>query len=116
MAVTSPSSGPSAITPCPEWTNLAAFNAHFVHGLLAGDKVYYAHDAVFDYKHEDAIAKVQCPTLILANTGDAIYAQSRRTAEMRPDFAYVELEGGSIDIIDEQPEAWAKAVAGFLSA
>ena len=99
----------------PEWTNLAAFNAHFVHGLLAGDKVYYAHDAVFDYDHDEAIKKVQCPTLILANTGDAIYAQSRRAAEMRPDFAYAELEGGSIDIIDEQPDAWAKAVGAFIN-
>jgi hypothetical protein len=33
---------------------------------------------------------------------------------MRPDFAYAELEGGTIDIIDEQPEAWAQAVADFL--
>ena len=98
----------------PEWTDLAAFDTHFVHGLLAGDRVWYAHDAVFDYKHEDAIAKLQCPSLILANTGDAIYAQSRRTAELRPDFAYAELEGGSIDIIDEQPAAWSEAVAKFL--
>jgi pimeloyl-ACP methyl ester carboxylesterase len=99
----------------PEWTDLAAFDTHFVHGLLAGDRVWYAHDAVFDYKHEDAIAKLKCPTLILANTGDAIYAQSRRTAELRPDFAYAELAGGSIDIIDEQPEAWAAEVARFIA-
>jgi pimeloyl-ACP methyl ester carboxylesterase len=98
----------------PEWTNLKAFHTHFVHGLLAGDKVWYAHDAVFDYSHEAAIEKIQHPTLILANTGDAIYAQSQRTAQMRPDFAYAELQGGSIDIIDEQPQAWAAAVAEFL--
>ena len=98
----------------PEWTDLAAFHTHFVHGLLAGDKVWYAHDAVFDYSHEAAIEKIRHPTLILANTGDAIYTQSQRTAQMRPDFAYAELEGGSIDIIDEQPEAWAKAVGAFL--
>jgi hypothetical protein len=56
------------------------------------------------YKHEDAIAKIQHPCLILANTGDAIYAQSQRTRELRPDFSYAELSGGTIDIIDEQPE------------
>jgi pimeloyl-ACP methyl ester carboxylesterase len=99
----------------PEWTDLAAFNTHFVHGLLAGDRVWYAHDAVFDYKHEDAITRIKHPTLILANTGDAIYAQCTRAAEMRPDFSYAELEGGSIDIIDEQPQAWASAVADFLA-
>lgn len=98
----------------PEWNDLAAFHTHFVHGLLAGDRVWYAHDAVMDYHHEDAIPRIKHPCLVLANTGDAIYAQSQRTMEMRPDFAYAELAGGTIDIIDEQPEAWAAVVAGFM--
>jgi len=82
---------------------------------LPGDKIWYAHDAVINYHHEDAIPQIQHPCLVLANSGDAIYAMSQRTKEMRPDFAYIELEGGTIDIIDEQPEAWAEAVAGFLT-
>jgi len=97
-----------------EWNDLAAFHTHFVHGLLAGDKIWYAHDAVMNYHHEDAIPKIQHPCLVLANTGDAIYAQSRRAMELRPDFAYSELEGGTIDIIDEQPEEWTRAVAAFV--
>ncbi len=97
-----------------EWNDLAAFHTHFIHGRLAGDTIWYAHAAVMDYHHGDAIRKIQHPCLVLANTGDAIYAQSQRTMEIRPDFAYVELEGGTIDIIDEQPAEWAKAVAGFL--
>ncbi len=98
----------------PEWSDLQAFNTHFVHGLLAGDKVWYAHDAVMDYHHEQAIPSIQHATLVLANTGDAIYAQSQRTMQMRSDFAYAELQGGTIDIIDEQPEAWSAAVAQFM--
>ena len=97
-----------------EWIDLKAFHTHFIHGQLAGDQVWYAHEAVMAYKHEDAIPKIQHPCLILANTGDAIYAQSLRTREMRPDFAYTELTGGTIDIIDEQPVEWANAVAEFL--
>ena len=85
-------------------------------GLLAGKTIWYAHDAVMAYKHEDAIPKIQNPCLILANTGDAIYAMSQRTREMRPDFAYQELSGGTIDIIDEQPEQWSAAVASFLQS
>jgi pimeloyl-ACP methyl ester carboxylesterase len=100
----------------PEWHDLQAFNTHFVHGLLAGDTVWYAHDAVMAYHHEEAIPQIRHPTLVLANTGDAIYAQSQRTRQMRPDFSYVELAGGTIDIIDEQPDAWADAVAGFCLA
>lgn len=98
----------------PEWLDLVAFNTHFVHGLLAGDKVWYAHDAVMAYHHEAAIPRVSHRTLVLTNTGDAIYAQAKRAAELRPDFAYRELEGGTIDVIDELPEAWTDAVAGFL--
>jgi pimeloyl-ACP methyl ester carboxylesterase len=99
-----------------EWIDIEAFHAHFVHGLLAGKTIWYAHDAVMAYKHEDAIPKIQSPCLILANTGDAIYAMSQRTREMRPDFAYQELSGGTIDIIDEQPEQWSAAVASFLQS
>lgn len=98
-----------------EWNDLAAFHTHFIHGQLAGDTVWYAHEAVMDYHHEDAIPKIKHPCLVLANTGDAIFAQSQRARDMRPDFAYAELQGGTIDIIDEQPNEWAAAVAGFLA-
>ena len=97
-----------------EWTDIQAFHTHFIHGQLAGETVWYAHEAVMNYHHEDAIPKITHPCLILANTGDAIYAQSQRTREMRPDFDYVELTGGTIDIIDEKPAEWAEAVAGFI--
>jgi hypothetical protein len=33
---------------------------------------------------------------------------------MRPDFAYAELAGGGVDIVDQQPEAWCDVVAKFL--
>ncbi len=35
---------------------------------------------------------------------------------MRPDFEYAELAGGGVDIVDQQPEAWANLVAKFLGA
>ena len=98
------------------WTNLDAFHTHVIHGQLAGSHVWYAHAAVMAYKHEDALPRLEHTTLILANTGDAIYAQSQRAREMRPDIEYAELDGGTIDIIDEQPEGWADIVAGFLKS
>jgi hypothetical protein len=52
--------------------------------------------------------------MILTNTGDVIYEEARAAARLRPDFAYTELEGGGVDIVDQQPEAWADAVARFL--
>lgn len=100
----------------PEWTDLDAFHFNFIHGLCAGKEVWYAHDAVMSYKHEEAMDRLRHPCLILANTGDAIYAFSQRAQERYPHFAYAELAGGTIDCIDEQPEAWSEAVAAFLKA
>jgi len=100
----------------PQWTDLEAFHSNFVHGLLAGRTVWYAHDAVMTYRHEEAIDRLTQPCLMLANTGDAIYYLSQRARERWPRFAYAELQGGTIDIIDEQPEAWSEKVAAFLLA
>jgi hypothetical protein len=33
---------------------------------------------------------------------------------LRPDFAFVALEGGGIDVVDQLPEAWTRAVARFV--
>ncbi len=96
------------------WTDIEAFHANFIHGLLAGRTVWYAHDAVMTYAHEQAMARLTQPTLILANTGDAIYGYSQKARELYPHFAYAELAGGTIDCIDEQPQAWSEAVAQFI--
>lgn len=100
----------------PAWIDIEAFHANFVHGLLAGRTVWYAHDAVMTYRHEEAIERLTQPCMILANTGDAIYYLSLRAKERWPKLRYVELKGGTIDCIDELPEAWADAVAGFVAA
>jgi len=96
------------------WTDIDAFHSNFVHGLLAGRTVWYAHDAVMTYRHEEAMDKLQAPCLILANTGDAIYGFSQRAHERYPHFAYTEIEGGTIDCIDELPAQWTSAVVEFL--
>ena len=99
-----------------QWQDLEAFHGNFIHGLLAGRTVWYAHDAVMTYRHEEAMDRLTQPCLILANTGDAMYGLSQRARQRYPNFAYAELQGGTIDIIDEQPEAWSDAVAAFLTA
>ena len=98
------------------WTDIEAFHANFVHGLLAGRTVWYAHDAVMTYRHEAAMARLSAPCLILANTGDAIYGFSQRASEQFPQFSYAELQGGTIDAIDELPREWTEAVVTFLKS
>ncbi len=75
---------------------------------------WYGHHAAFIYNHNVSIPKIKKPTLIITNTGDQIYQNAQETMKMRPDFSYAELKGGGVDIIDQQPEAWAAAVTKFL--
>lgn len=73
------------------------------------------HHASSMYDHRVALKKVTHPTLILVNTGDIIHDRVQLARKIRPDFAYVELEGGGeADIVDQMPEEWADAVAAFL--
>jgi pimeloyl-ACP methyl ester carboxylesterase len=82
--------------------------------LIGLGPFWHGHHAAFLYDHAAAIAEVRCPALILTNTGDQIYAHAQRARALRPDFAYAEIDGGGIDIVDEKPEAWVAAVAAFV--
>lgn len=77
---------------------------------------WIGHHAAFLYDHARSLAEIRHPCLILTNTGDQIYENALQARAMRPDFAFVALEGGGVDIVDQLPEAWAHAVAGFLNA
>lgn len=74
----------------------------------------WGHDAAFRYDHAASLKRITQPALILTNTGDDIYPMAQRARTLRPDFAYHELQGGTHDIVDQQPEAWAEAVVGYL--
>ena len=98
----------------PGWTDLAAMHAHVLATLSNPEHYGWGFEAAFAYDIAADLAAVAVPTLILTNTGEDLYAASRRAAALRPDFAYAELAGGTHDIVDEQPAAWAAAVAAFL--
>ena len=57
---------------------------------------------------------ITVPTLVLTNSGEDIYDATCRAAQSRPDWAFTALNGGTHDIVDEQPQAWADAVTQFL--
>ncbi len=77
---------------------------------------WQGHYAAFKYDHEPGLRKLTVRTLLLTNTGDQIYPHAQVARKIRPDFDYVELEGGGVDIVDQKPEEWAEAVARFLGA
>lgn len=100
----------------PGWRSVAAMHAGVVQMLIAGETEWYGHNAAFAHDISVLLKAMTQPALILTNTGDDIYYAAQRARQLRPDFAYVELAGGTHDIVEEQPDAWSDAVAGFLKA
>lgn len=98
----------------PGWTDLDAIHRHVVAGAAAWPNAWYPHDAVMAYDHGAAMDRLEQRCMVLSNTGDSIHEIATRMCERRPDFDYVEMVGGTFDIIDEQPEAWVAAVADWL--
>ncbi len=78
--------------------------------------LWYGHNAAFSYDHVGRMAGITHPTLVLTNTGDVLYEHALRTRSLRPDFTFVALEGGGVDVVDQLPEAWTSAVVEFLGA
>jgi pimeloyl-ACP methyl ester carboxylesterase len=98
----------------PGWSNAQAMHRRLVDQLWAGDTWWYGHRAAFAYQMEADLLALSGPVLILTNTGDDLYGSAQKVRALRPDFAYAELEGGTHDIVDEQPEAWSRCVAEFI--
>lgn len=98
----------------PGYTNLYAMHRNLLGSLLAGDTSWYGHKAAYEYDMMGDFKRIKSRTLILTNSTDDIYHLAQRARQLRPDMAYTELKGGTHDIVDEQPEAWAAAVAAFL--
>lgn len=98
----------------PGWTDLDAMQRGIVQMLRAGPNDIFGFRAAFEQDLEDVIKKITKPTMILTNTGDDIYFAAHRTRELRPDFEFFELQNGTHDIVDEQPNEWSNAVFNFI--
>jgi len=98
----------------PGWADEVVMHRRLVDQLWAGDNEWFGHYAAFVYDMLSDFIKLSVPTLILTNTGDDAYKMSLRAHTLRADMTFSELEGGTHDIVDEQPEAWANAVTGYI--
>jgi len=98
----------------PGWTDLAAMHRHSVTMMGNPDRYFSAFEGVFAHDVEADLKRIEAPTLVLSNSGDDLFEASKRAAALRPEWDFAALEGGTHDIVDEQPEAWAAAVAGWI--
>jgi pimeloyl-ACP methyl ester carboxylesterase len=98
----------------PGWTDLEAMHRHCVTMLANPARYYWAFEGVFAHDTLADLKAIEAPTLVFTNTGEDLYDACRRAADLRADWDFAALEGGTHDIVDEQPEAWAAAVAAWL--
>jgi len=96
------------------WTNVEAMHRGVVQMLRADENDFFGFQAAFEQDLHGLLLKIEQPTMILTNTGDDIYFAALRAKEIRPDFLFKELSGGTHDIVDEQPEAWTEIVTEFF--
>jgi pimeloyl-ACP methyl ester carboxylesterase len=104
------------VAATPGWTNLPAMHRHVVELLANPTDYHWGFTAAFAHDLRADLLAITVPTLILTNTGEDLYEASKRAGELRPDFAFAALDGGTHDIVDEQPEVWTQAVIDWLRA
>lgn len=100
----------------PGWTNLIAMHRYVVELLANPEHYHLGFTAAFAHDLRADLLAIAMPTLVLTNTGEDLFEASKRAAALRPDFDFAELQGGTHDIVDEQPEAWTRAVVRWLLA
>ena len=86
------------------WATIGSFLA------IAPSPLYravFAHDLAPDLR------AITVPTLLLTDAADVLHANTRRAAELRPDFEFREFSArGSFEMMRE-PRRWAEVVADF---
>lgn len=100
----------------PGWSDRVAMHRRLVDQLWAGSTGWYGHQAALSYEMAGDFQALQGAVMILTNTGDDIYHLAQKAYQIRPEFTFKALSGGTHDIVDEQPQVWSKAVADFVLA
>lgn len=101
------------IVAADDWTMVEPMNRGVLDLLRSSPLVARSFAAALGYDPEPDVRTVACPVLILTNTGDRNHVHALKARKLRPDFAYAELQGGAMDIMDEQPKQWAGTIIDF---
>lgn len=75
----------------------------------------HGHSAIPRYDFERDVGRIACPTLVVASRTDPMFPFAARLLAARPDWAGVELPGGSGMVLD-RPNEWLVPVLAFLEA
>ena len=94
--------------------SLEACHMSLLHVFLAGENEWFCHHAAFAYDLERTLLKLKQPCLIVTNTGDPLHYTVPRVMQLRDDFEYKEMDGGSVFFIRDEPEKWVDCLSDFL--
>ena len=87
-----------------------------VDALRAGEMAVEGHRVVNRYRMEDRLGHIQCPTLVIAPTGDPhVHPVAPRVAAAITGSILRELPGGMVPLPDQMPEAFASLVGDFVT-
>jgi len=99
----------------PDWTDIRLMHRYTVEGLHRDGSNWRVFPLVISTDLAAVLRRIEVPTLMFTNTGEDLYAATKRAYGLRPDFfEYAELQGGSHDIIDEQSEKWVREIVSYL--
>lgn len=99
-----------------EGTDPTLVTRYVVETMMGYGPFWYGHNAAFSYDHEASLKKIKHRAMILTNTGDMIFELAEYSHKLRPDLEYVIMQGGGVDIVDQQPEQWVDAILDFIAA
>jgi pimeloyl-ACP methyl ester carboxylesterase len=74
----------------------------------------HGHYAAARYDFAPDVARIACPTLVVAGLTDPVFPSGRALIDRRPDWDYAELPGGAGMLLD-RPEVWCGAIVPFLN-
>jgi len=94
--------------------SLESCHMSLLHVFLAGENEWFCHHAAFAYNLEQTILELEQPCLVITNTGDPLHYIVPRVKNLREDFNYNEIEGGSVFIIRDKPTQWVESFIDFL--
>ncbi|MFN8535195.1 MAG: alpha/beta hydrolase [Dehalococcoidia bacterium] len=84
--------------------------------LQMGLNTHWAHNMVGETDHVTLLKRLRQPILLMCGQLDTSTWQATLDAKaLRPELPFVAIENSSLDVADEYPGAFVRAVHGFLS-
>ncbi len=88
-----------------------------IDAFKTGDRLEEGHEAVSAYRMEHKVGLIKVPTLVLCGANDPFaFPHMKLLADRIKECQTAVIEGGMVPMVDQMPQAFAKAVIDFLES